>query len=114
MSKTLRLKAHRLEDSIDEKGEVTMRPAHQRHRGATEAQSEPFTEWVNCNNRGLIGYRSEEEPTWMVSSDDWRPRILDEETRTIVGGRGAKRERKRTEAGQSGICSWRLMKICSK
>ena len=44
----------------------------------------------------LIEYKNEEEPVWMKGLDDWKPRILDGETRTIAGGRGAKREKKRT------------------
>ena len=95
---TLNLKVHHLEDIVDKSGDVTMRLTRPCHRGAMEAQSEAFKERAAQHKRDLAGYRSKKESAWTECSDDWRPKVLDVETRTVVAGQGAKREKKRTVA----------------
>ena len=88
----LRLGVHHLEDLVTQEGLAT-RGAAACPGGVTKPAFKSYRAWVAAHSSFLRHLRAAPVPLWTSGPDRWTPRIVDTPSTTVVGGRGAKREK---------------------
>ena len=90
----VKLGVHHLEDLVTEAGTVIRTAlAAAFTKGVTKPAAKVYLKWVITHSSFLRTLRATPEPLWTSGLDVWEPTISETPSVTVVGGRGAKREK---------------------
>ena len=93
----LRLNVHHLEDLVTEAGTATRgAAAYPVGVGITKPAFKSYRAWVTTHSSYLRHLRATPAPLWTSGPEKWAPKVPNIPSVTVVGGRGAKREKTRT------------------